>query len=103
MAAFGPGSPRSRGGGHVARDLLDGDRVRMDLRGRHVQFAIRDIFVPTPEAVLHELHGSDLMDGEVVELARRGDAGVYAVVKVPALTQPVVVAIDRIHVDGEQD
>jgi len=71
----------------------------MDLRGRQVWFAIRDIYVPTPEAVLTALHGGDLMDGEVLELARRDDASLYAVVRVAGLAQPVVVAVDRIRVD----
>jgi hypothetical protein len=74
----------------------------MDLRGRHVQFAIRDIFVPTPESVLHELHGGDVMDGEVVELARHGDAAIYAVVKVVSLAQPVVVALDCLRVGRDE-
>ncbi len=78
-------------------DAID-QRRSGDLRGRRVAFAIRDIYIPTPEAVLHELHGDEQLAGDVVEISDSGEAdGAYAIVEVPALKRPVVVPITRVR------
>ena len=70
----------------------------MELRGRSVRFAIRDIYFPGPEVVLHELHGRDLLSGEIIDVSDSGaDPDAFVVVKVEGLESPVVVAADRIH------
>ncbi len=70
----------------------------MELKGRRVQFAIRDIYFPGPEVVLNELHGADLIAGEIVDVSDSGpDQNAFVVVKVEALENPVVVPFERIH------
>ena len=70
----------------------------MELKGRSVQFAIRDIYFPRPEVVLHELHGGDLISGEIVDVSDSGeDQAAFVVVKVEGLENPVVVAVSSIH------
>ena len=70
----------------------------MELRGRSVRFAIRDIYFPGPEAVLHELHGRDLLSGRIIDVSDSGaDLDAFVVVKVEGLDSPVVVAANRIH------
>ena len=69
----------------------------MELKGRCVQFAIRDIYFPPPETVLVELHGDEVMFGTVVDTSDGPDAAAFVVVSVDALADPVVVAVDRIR------
>ena len=70
----------------------------MELKGRWVQFAIRDIYFPGPDVVLHELHGGDLLSGQIVDVSDSGaDPHAFVVVKVEGLESPVVVAVNRIH------
>jgi hypothetical protein len=70
----------------------------MEMKGRRVEFAIKDIYFPAPEIVLAALHGDDLMSGEIVDVSD-GDTGesVYAVVKVAVLHEPLVVPIRSIR------
>ena len=70
----------------------------MELKGRSVQFAIRDIYFPGPDVVLHELHGRDLLSGQIIDVSDSGeDPDAFVVIKVDGLEGPVVVAADRIH------
>ena len=70
----------------------------MSLKGRWVQFTIRDIYFPGPDAVLQELHGGDLLSGEIVDVSESGaDPQAFVVVKVEGIENPVVVAVDRVH------
>ena len=70
----------------------------MSLKGRWVQFTIRDIYFPGPEAVLQELHGGDLLSGQIVDVSDGGaDPQAFVVVKVEGLENPVVVAVARVH------
>jgi hypothetical protein len=76
-------------------DQLNG-RTR-DLRNRKVSFRIRDVYVPEPAQILVELHGQDLLCGQVVELSDRGfDKDAFAVVEVRGLRTPVVVPVAKI-------
>jgi hypothetical protein len=62
------------------------------LRGRHVQFCIKDVHVPEPAAILAKLHGEELLHGRVTDLTDSGEnLGAFAVVDVEELAQPVVV------------
>jgi len=70
----------------------------MDLKGRWVEFAIKDIYFPAPEIVLAALHGNDLMAGEIIDVSDGGGGeSAYAVVKVAALHEPLVVPIKGIR------
>jgi hypothetical protein len=70
----------------------------MDLRGRRVQFAIQDIYYPSPEAALAELHGADLLSGVVMDVSDTGsELSAFVVVKVEKLVPPVVIAVERIR------
>ena len=70
----------------------------MQLKGKHVCFSVRDIYFPAPGVVLDELHGNDLMSGQVVEVSDSGhDPQAYVIVKVSALADPVIVAVDRLR------
>jgi hypothetical protein len=70
----------------------------MTLKGRWVEFAIRDIYFPAPETVLAQLHADDVMTGQVVDVSDGGSKeAAYAVVKVAMLDEPLVVPIERIR------
>ncbi len=70
----------------------------MELKGRWVQFAIRDIYFPGPDVVMNELHGGDLLTGEIVDVSDSGpDPDAFVVIRVDGLERPVVVAVSRIH------
>jgi hypothetical protein len=70
----------------------------MEPKGRRVCFAIKDVYFPAPEAVLGELHGNDLLSGQVVDVSDSGlDPEAFVVVKVDTLDDPVVVAVERIR------
>ena len=75
----------------------------MELKGRRVAFAIRDIYIPTPDVILADLHGDDVIAGEIVEVSNGGgDAAAYVVIRVDALTQLVVVPVARIRADAAE-
>jgi hypothetical protein len=69
----------------------------VELKDRWVNFRIRDVYLPDPQVVLVELFGSDLLQGQVVDLSDSGRTReAFAVVKVDGLSQPLVVPVDRI-------
>jgi len=68
------------------------------MKGRWVEFAIKDIYFPAPAIVLAELHGDDVVSGQVVDVSDSGaNESAYAVVKVERLHEPLVVPIGRIR------
>jgi len=70
----------------------------MELKGQQVCFLVKDIYFPAPGAVLDELHRDDVMSGRVVEVSDSGhDPQAYVVVKVNALSDPVVVPVERLR------
>ncbi len=68
------------------------------LKGRYVRFLVRDIHLPAPTSVLHELHDEDELRGRVLDLSDSGSAegSVFVVVKVARLRRPCIVAVDRL-------
>jgi hypothetical protein len=67
------------------------------LRGRFVQFRIRDIYLPQPYAILDELHGGEVLEGKVVEVSDGGsDGSTFVVIEVDGLRQPCIVSAERI-------
>ena len=72
-------------------------KALMELRHRWVRFKVCDVYVPSPEALLVALHGSDLLQGRVIDLSDSGvQSEVFAVVEVTGLTQPVIIPVDRV-------
>lgn len=69
----------------------------MELHNRQVRFRVRDVHIPDPQKLLMELHGDDLLQGKAIDLS---DDGVrkeaFAVIEVAGLTQPVIIAVDRL-------
>lgn len=70
-----------------------------NLKGRYVQFRIRDIHLPEPAVVLFELHGGEILEGRVVDLSDSGTGApgsVFVVIEVDGLRQPCILAVERI-------
>jgi len=69
-----------------------------NVRNRWVNFRISDVYVPDPAQILMELHGSDLLQGKVIDMSDSGtQQEAFAVVEVEGLMQPVVVPMNRIR------
>jgi hypothetical protein len=67
------------------------------LKGYYVRFRVQDVHLPDPSAVLHELHGDDVLEGRVVDLSDSGEAGgTFVVIEVRGLMRPCIVAADRL-------
>ena len=67
------------------------------IRDRLVHFRICDVYVPHANEVLAELHGSDILQGRVVDLTDSGTAKrAYVVVRVEGLSRELVVPMQRI-------
>ena len=70
----------------------------MELKGRCVHFAIKDIHLPPAGEVLAELHGDEVIAGVVVDTTDSGsDRAAFVVVEVAQLRAPVVVAVARLR------
>ena len=70
----------------------------MSLIGRHVRFAIKDIYHPAPAAVLSELHAGDVLSGHVVDESDSGlDADAFLVVKIDGLERPIVILVQQVR------
>ena len=69
----------------------------MDLRNHLVRFKMSDIFMPDPASLLWQLHGSDLLQGRVLELSDSGaQRQVFAIVEVEGMEQPLIVPVEHI-------
>ena len=68
------------------------------LKGHYVRFLVRDVHIPEPTTILHELHGGDELKGKVLDISDSAQAGgsPFVVVKVRRLRRPCVVSIDRL-------
>jgi hypothetical protein len=68
------------------------------VRNSWVIFRICDAYVPEPVQILMELHGKDRLEGKVIAVSAAGShEEAFAVVEVPGLSQPVVVAVKHIR------
>ncbi len=62
-----------------------------------VHFRISDVYIPESSQILMELHGTDLLEGRIIDVSEGdGPEGSYAVVEVEGLSQPVVVAMKKL-------
>jgi hypothetical protein len=63
------------------------------LKGRRVEFYVRDIHYPEPLTVLFELHGGDKLAGRIVGTTDSGDqCNAFVVIEVDGLRQQCIVA-----------
>jgi DUF917 family protein len=70
----------------------------MGIIGRRVAFAVKDIYFPALAAVLAQLHGNDVLSGQIVDVSDSGrQHEAFAVVRVDGLEAPVVIAMERIR------
>jgi hypothetical protein len=66
-----------------------------------VNFRISDIYIPEPTLVLMELHGKDLLEGEIIDVSDSGgQEDPYAVIEIEGLSQPVIVAMRHLKEIG---
>jgi len=64
-----------------------------------VQFKVRDVYIPDPQAVLDELFGNRVLHGEVVDLSDDGTSGgTYLVVKVEGIRSLLMIPSDKVMV-----
>jgi hypothetical protein len=69
----------------------------MDWRNKRVHFRIRDVYIPEAEKLVMKLHGDDLLQGTVVDVAQgEGNDACYAVISVPGLDEKLIVKLDEI-------
>ena len=69
----------------------------MDLKNHIVNFKICDIFYPDYQQVLFTIHGSDVLQGRVIDLSEGAGLGEsFAEIEVAELEQRVILPIDRI-------
>ncbi len=67
------------------------------LKGRQIQLLVDDIHLPDPATVLRQLHAGEVLNGTVIDLSDGGkDGRVFVVIEVEGLSQPCVLAADRI-------
>jgi len=67
------------------------------VRNHWVNFQIKDVYVPDPAEILMELHGSDLLQGKIIDASDSGlQRNAFVVVEVEGLVRPLVVPVDRI-------
>lgn len=73
----------------------------MDLRDHYVQFRLADIYLPDPVTVTYELHGHELIRGQVIEMSDSGDReNAFVVVKVEDVAHHMIVPVDRVIVES---
>lgn len=69
----------------------------MDWRNKRVHFRIRDVYIPEAEKLVMKLHGDDLLQGTVLDVAQgEGSEGSYAVIKVPGIDEQLIVPLAEI-------
>lgn len=67
------------------------------LKNRRVRFRILDIYIPEPAKLLMDLHGGDILQGQVVDLSDDGtEKDTFLVVQVKGIERPVIVSAGRI-------
>ena len=72
----------------------------VDLLDQQVRFKVADIHTPHPLVVLYELHGSEVLEGRVVDLSDSGEQKeAFAVVEVEQVRQFLIVPVARLVVD----
>jgi hypothetical protein len=69
----------------------------LDLKHRQVTFEVCRVHLPAPSELLMQLHGSDVLQGEVLDVtADRSVQTWYAVVHVEGVNDLVIVPVEQI-------
>ena len=69
----------------------------MDLKNHTVNFRICDIFYPDCQQILFQLHGNDVLNGQVIDLSESGVAeGSFVEIQIEGLVERVIVPLERI-------
>jgi len=68
------------------------------LKGRVVRFLVKDVFLPEPTSILHELHDEEELTGKVLDLSDSAyvEGSPFVVVRVAGVRRPCVVSVDRL-------
>ena len=67
------------------------------LKGRYVRFRVRDVHLPEPDAVLHELHRAEVLEGRVVGFSDNGtEDGAFLVLKVRGIRPHCILPVHRV-------
>jgi len=69
------------------------------LKGRVVRFLVKDVHLPEPTSILHELHDDDELRGKVLDLSdsARVEGPPFVVVRVAGMRRPCIVSVDRLR------
>lgn len=69
----------------------------MDLKNHTVNFRICDIFYPDCQQILFQLHGNDVLEGQVVDLSESGAVdSSFVEVQVEGLAEHLIIPLERI-------
>jgi len=69
----------------------------VDLKNHTVNFRICDIFYPDCQQILFQLHGNDVLQGQVVDLSESGVVeGSFVEVHIEGLVEHLIVPLERI-------
>jgi len=69
----------------------------VDLKNHTVNFRICDIFYPDCQQILFQLHGNDVLNGQVIDLSESGVAeGSFVEIQIEGLVERVIVPLERI-------
>ncbi|MGZ9233909.1 MAG: hypothetical protein ACXW4E_00155 [Anaerolineales bacterium] len=72
-------------------------RTLTDLKNQVVHFRVHDVYLPALQEVLNLLHGSDILEGKVVDLTDSGlQENAFVVVKVEGVKDFVIVPIEKV-------
>jgi hypothetical protein len=73
-------------------------RRLVDLRDQYVRFKISDVYMPDPLILLYQLHGSDQLQGRVIDMSDSGtQKEAFAVIEVEGIDQLIVVPVKNIE------
>jgi hypothetical protein len=68
-----------------------------DIRGRLVNFNVRDVYIPDPREILVELYANDILQGRVLDLTDSGtNKKAFVVVEVERVSRHLIVPMERI-------
>jgi hypothetical protein len=67
------------------------------LMNRLVRFKVSDVTIPTPQSVVTELYGDDIVQGKVVDITESGtDKQAFIVVKVGAMKDFLILPAEKV-------
>jgi hypothetical protein len=68
------------------------------VRMQRAQFKVGDVYIPTPDELLRELHSDEELSGSVVDTSESSvDGTTYVIVEVRGISKPVLVPANKIR------